>query len=145
MPGLGLRLKPLAAALAIVTLACSDGVEPTPVVPCADDQEVEVSVSRDQTPVFTWSPACGMASLQVFPTTGSPTSGWVLYTGSRAPENPLRSGVRYGHAPPEALEPAPATTLAPDTEYTVVVYRWVGEPGGELGSLFPRGSAAFQR
>jgi hypothetical protein len=145
MPRSGFRPTSLAAVLALVTLACSDGVEPTPIVPCADDQDVEVSVSRDATPVFTWSPACGMASLQVFPTTGSQTSGWVLYTGSRAPENPLRSGVRYGEAPPEALEPAPATPLTPDTEYTVVVYRWVGEPGGELGSLFPRGPAVFQR
>ncbi len=134
----------LAFTLAALTLACSDGVEPTPIVPCADDQEVEVLVSADQTPVFTWSPACGMASLQVFPTMGDPTAGWVLYTGSRAPENPLRSGVRYGEAPPEALEPGPATALVPDTEYTVVVYRWLGESGGP-GSLFLQGAATFHR
>jgi hypothetical protein len=133
----------LAVTLVAFSLGCSDGVEPTPIVPCADDQEVEVLVSADQTPVFEWSPACGMASLQVFPTTGSPTSGWTLYTGARAPENPLRSGVRYGQAPPEALEPAPATALIKDTEYTVIVYRWLGEPGG-TGSLFAQGSATFK-
>ena len=103
-------------------------------------------VSADRTPVFTWSPACGMAALQVFATTGSGSSGWSLFTGARAAENPLRSGIRYGEAPPEALEPGPATDLVPGTEYTVVVSRWLdfNEPG-EGGSLLPQGSATFQR
>ena len=134
------------SALVALTLACSDGVEPTPIVPCGDDQEVEVLVSADKTPVFTWSPACGMASLEVRPTTGSGGSTWLLFTGPRAAENPLRSGIRYGEAPPEALEPGPATELMPDTEYAVVVSRWVdfGEPGGG-GSLLPQGEATFHR
>jgi hypothetical protein len=130
-------------ALMLVT-SCSDGLGPEPIVACEPEQEVTVSVNSDRVPFFTWSPACGMASIQVFPTSGSPTSGWVLYTGSHAAENPLRSGIRYGTAPSEALEPGPATALAPGVEYTIVVYRWVGDPGG-LGSLFPRGSAPFQR
>ena len=132
--------------LAALTIACSDGVEPTPIVPCTDDQEVEVLVSADKTPVFRWSPACGMASLEVSPTTGSGTSGWVLFTGSRAAENPLRSGIRYGQARPEALEPGPATELWPGTEYSVVVYRWIDfDESGGGGSLLPQGSATFQR
>ena len=136
----------LTSTLAALTLACSDGVEPTPIVPCADDQEVEVLVSADKTPVFTWSPACGMASLEVRPTTGSSFSGWTLFTGPRAAENPLRSGIRYGEAPPEAVEPGPATELVPDTEYSVVVSRWVDfDESGAGGSLLPQGSATFQR
>lgn len=135
--------KALMLSLLVLSLACSDGIGPTPTEPCTDDQEVVVSVSADQVPVFTWTPACGMASLQIFPTVGSPVSGWVLYTGSHAAENPLRSGIRYGKAPTEAIEPAPATALTPGTEYTVVVYRWLGEAGS--GSLFPRGSVTFQR
>jgi hypothetical protein len=136
--------KALMLSILVLSLACSDGIGPTPTEPCADDQEVVVSVSADQVPVFTWTPACGMASLQVFPSTGAPESGWVLYTGNRAAENPLRSGIRYGERPPEAIEPAPATALTPGTEYTAVVYRWVGESGGP-GGLFPRGSVTFQR
>src|SRR5918997_3306730 len=136
----------LTSTLATLTLACSDGVEPTPIVPCAHDQEVEVLVSSDKTPVFTWSPACGMASLEVRPTTGSSFSGWTLFTGPRAAENPLRSGNRYGEAPPEAVEPGPATELVPDTEYSVVVSRWVDfDESGAGGSLLPQGSATFQR
>ena len=136
----------LTSTLAALTLACSDGVGPTPIVPCADGQEVEVLVSADQTPVFTWSPACGMASLEVRPTTGSSFSGWTLFTGPRAAENPLRSGIRYGEAPPEAVEPGPATELVPDTEYSVVVSRWVDfDESGAGGSLLPQGSATFQR
>ena len=136
----------LTSTLAALAVACSDGVEPTPIVPCAHDQEVEVSVSADKTPVFRWSPACGMASLEVRPTTGSGPSVWMLFSGSKAAENPLRSGIRYGEAPPEAMEPGPATELVPGTEYAVIVSRWLdfGEPG-EGGSLLPQGEATFQR
>jgi hypothetical protein len=125
-------------------IACSDGFHPAAAEPCTDEQEVAVAVSQDPLPVFTWTPACGMASLQVFPTDGGPST-WVLYTGSNAEQNPLRSGVRYGVAPPETIEPAPATGLTAGTNYTVLVYRWIGEPGGELGSIFVRGSATFDR
>jgi hypothetical protein len=130
-------------SLPALTLACSDGVEPTPIIPCTDEQEVEVVVSGRSNPVFAWTPACGMASLQVFSATGTGASSWVLYTGPNAEQNPLRSNIRYGDAPPEALEPAPASDLASDVEYQVVVYRWVGEGPGGPGSLFPRGSATF--
>jgi hypothetical protein len=98
-------------------------------------------VSADPTPLFSWEPACGFASLQVWDQ--NQTSGWVLYTGARAPDNPLRSGIRYGQAPPGAIEPAPATPLTKSINYTVAVYRWIGDEAG--GSLFPAGSATFQR
>jgi hypothetical protein len=101
---------------------------------------VNVTVSDDRTPIFSWTPPCGLASLQVW--NQHQTSGWVLYTGSRAAENPLRSGIRYGDAPPEALEPASATPLN-SGPYTVTVYRWIGESGA--GSLFPVGEATFTR
>ena len=129
--------------LAVIAMGCGDGLEPTPIEACADDQEVIVSVSSNPTPVFAWTPACGMASLQVLPSNGNPTSGWALYTGSSGAPNPLRSRIRYGDAPPEALEPAPATELEPGTEYTITVYRWVGD--SESGALIPHGAATFLR
>jgi hypothetical protein len=132
---LGLRTLPFLVA------ACSDGVGPRPVQSCAHDQEVELRVSTDPVPLFTWTPPCGLASLAVWDQ--NQTSGWVLYTGSRAAENPLRSGIRYGNAPPEALEPTPASPLTSGT-YTVTVYRWIGDESG-TGSLFPVGEATFER
>ena len=91
---------------------------------------------------FTWQPTCGMASIQVFSTEGA-SGGWVLYSGRYAPENPLPSGIRYGQVPPKGLQPAAASPLSRGAQYQVVVFRWIGDPGG-LGSLFGRGHATFR-
>ena len=133
-------LSPSLRILALMVAGCSDGVGPRPIQSCSHDQEVQVIVNTDPLPVFTWDPPCGLASLAVWDQ--NRTSGWVLYTGSRAADNPLRSGIRYGDAPPEALEPTPADRLTSGT-YTVIVYRWIGESGA--GSLFPVGEAIFER
>jgi hypothetical protein len=135
-------LMGMAGLLASLVSGCGDGVEPTPIVPCGDDQEVIVSVNSDPIPVFEWSPACGMASMQVFPSNGSETS-WALFTGSNSAQNPLRSRIRYGRAPSGTLAPAPATKLEPGIEYLVTVYRWVGD--SQFGAHVPFGSATFQR
>ncbi len=58
-------------------------------------------------------------------------------------ENPLRSGIRYGQVPPEAIEPGPASPLVAGTPYTVTVYRWAGDASG--GFHDPVGSATFER
>ena len=136
----------LAVASAVIGLSLSCSADLAPVSPddCDEQRDINLAVSADPAHVFTWTPACGMSSLQVFPSTGEPGSGWVLYSGDRAAENPLRPGIRYGQAPPEAVEPAPATTLAPGVEYTVTIYQWLGEAGGP-SSLFLRASATFQR
>src|SRR5688572_15020151 len=126
--------------VALLVAGCSDGVGPRLIESCASDQEVNVMVSNDEVPLFTWDPPCGLASLTVWDP--NQTSGWALYTGSRSAENPLRSGIRYGVAPSEALEPARASPLTSDP-YTVTVYRWIGEPGA--GSHIPVGSATFSR
>lgn len=84
-----------------------------------------------------------MSSLQVFaasPSTGG--HGWVLYSGARAAENPLGPGIRYGQRPSAALQALPPDPLVPGAEYTVAVFRWIGDPGGP-GSLFLQGSAVF--
>ena len=88
-------------------LACAqsygNGLEP--VASCDTKQQVAVVVSSVQT-VFTWLPACGMASLEVTET-GSGSTSWALFTGSKAAQNPLRSGVEYGKVPSEAISPQP--------------------------------------
>jgi hypothetical protein len=131
-------------ALIGLSLSCSADLAPVSADACDEQRDINVGVSGDPVPVFSWTPACGMASLQVFPSTGEPSSGWVLYTGNRASQNPLRPGIRYGQAPPEAVEAAPATLLAPGVEYTVTIFQWLGEAGGP-GGLFLRASATFQR
>lgn len=130
----------LGAASAALLAGCSDSGGPSS-VPCADDQQVAVSVGAGPRPTFTWAPTCGMTSVQVFPSAGPPAA-WVLYGGANAQINPLRSGLRYGEPPPGALEAAPEATLQAGTEYEVTVYRWIGPPGAP-GGPFPRGSARF--
>ena len=121
---------------------CSDGFEPDAPLECAGDQTVAVAVQPSVRPTFTWEPGCGMASISVESPDGAT---WVVYTvGGDAGDNPIGSGVRYGDAPPGTAAPTPAAPLQSGVEYTVTVYRWIGEPGGP-GSLFARGSAEFVR
>lgn len=61
---------------------------------------------------------------------------------TRAAENSLPSGIRYGRLPQGefvATEPSP---LIHGRLYHVVVFRWIGAPGGP-GSLVARESAVF--
>jgi hypothetical protein len=122
--------------------ACSDGVEPTPTVPCDENQDVTLSVSSGASPVFTWAPACGMAALEVMAEADA-TFTWALSTGPQAPQNPLRSGVRYGDVPSEATQLGPALSLSPGM-YRVTVSRWAGDPAG-TGSPMPAGEVLFKR
>jgi hypothetical protein len=133
-------LESLFAAVLLILAACSENVL-EPIETCTDDQQVTVQVSAGTKPRFTWRPACGMASLQVSPTTGPP-GGWVLYSGTHATENPLPSGIRYGEVPPKGVQPGGVGALSRGVTYRVFVYRWIGRLG-EPGSLFERGSATF--
>jgi len=131
----------LVTVLVSAWLACSNSLGFDPIVACSDAQTVTVSVETGTTPRFTWQPTCGMSSLQVFPDTGS-SGGWVVYSGAHAAENPLPSGIRYGRLPPDGIAPGGAHPLVHGVSYHVVVYRWIGAPGGP-GSLFERGAADF--
>jgi len=121
---------------------CSGGADAfEPITACVDSQSVSVHVSPGTSPRFTWSPACGMSSLQVVAeSTG--IGSWIVYSGSQAATNPLPSGVRFGQLPPAGIAPGGVQPLLPGVHYLVTVYRWVGPPGGP-GSIFARGSATF--
>ncbi len=137
-------LPSIAIALAVILEAgCSESLGFDPIVACSDSQTVTVQVTTSVTPRFTWTPACGMASLQVFLDSGG-AGRWIVYSGSAAPQNPLPSGIRYGQLPPKGLAPGGAQPLISGVSYSVVVYGWVGAAGG-AGSLFERGSATFTR
>jgi hypothetical protein len=101
--------------------SCSNGMQDVPLEECPGDQ-VSVAVSGGVSPTISWTPSCGISSLDVFPTAGG-ASLWVLYSGAQAPENPFRSGIRYGRPPAGALEVTGPMPLVVGTEYTVAVYR----------------------
>jgi hypothetical protein len=44
-------LSKLSVLLLILASSCSDGLDPPPIDPCADDQQVTVSVSEDPVPL----------------------------------------------------------------------------------------------
>ena len=120
--------------------ACGDSPHEVSLEECPND-EVTVTVSAASPPQFSWSPRCGMASLQVYPSAGGP-SVWVLYSGGQAATNPFRSGIVYGHAPVGALEVTGPAPLSRGIEYRVLVYRWIGDGLG--GNLFVAGAGSFQ-
>ena len=98
----------LLAALAGTSLNCSDSPSEPTFEPCPGDA-VTVTVSAGLTPLFTWTPACGVAFLQVFPAAGGGNL-WTVWADSGS-ENPIPSGVRYGTTPVSSqtvADPQPA-------------------------------------
>jgi hypothetical protein len=136
----GPRWSRLPALLAL-SLGGSEASAP-PVESRADVQAVTVQVSAGTRPTFTWTPACGMASTMVFAPAGVPLA-WVVYGGIVAASNPFRSGMRYGQPPPGTFVAKPPAALHAGVDYQVVIYRWIGEPGGE-GQPIQFGSATFR-
>jgi hypothetical protein len=124
-----------------VLAACSDSPQEVPLEDCRDNQ-VSVTVSGGVTPTFSWTPRCGMASLDVFPSSGG-ASLWVLFTGEQAATNPFRSGIVYGQTPQGALEVTGPVPLSAGTEYTVLVYRCAGDASG-CDALLQAGAATFR-
>ncbi|HET7109361.1 MAG TPA: hypothetical protein VFI41_00700 [Gemmatimonadales bacterium] len=126
-----------------MALACSGGLEPSPIVECPDGQALVVSVTADPAPVFTWNPTCGVAGLEVRPT-GSASGGWSILSRTEL-KNPLASGIRYGKLPSEGRTVIPASPLVAGAEYEVVVRRWRFDaiPGEPSPALLAAGSARF--
>jgi hypothetical protein len=109
--------------VAALLLSCSGGMQEVPLEDCPGDQ-VDVTVSAGLSPTISWTPACGIGSLDLFPTAGG-SSLWVLYTGDQALQNPCHSGIRYGQAPAGALEVTGPVPLTAGTQYTVALYRLI--------------------
>ena len=129
--------RALPIAFVVLAGACGDTAAPTePLVPCAVDQEVTVSVTAEALPLITWSPNCTLALMTVKPETDQPTLHWSVYSGDRAPENPLASGIRYGELPDGFLQEISAKPLVPGTAYRVTVYRFVGGTASSGTHLF---------
>ena len=105
------------AAAMLASLSCSndDGTGPGSGA-CSED--VEISVATDGTPVFTWSPACGVAALLVESVSGGDV--WVLDAEA---SSGIASGVTYGVVPPGAVEEEPALALEDGETYFVLVAR----------------------
>jgi hypothetical protein len=131
-----LSLIATAAALIVTGFGC--GASTVAPVGCA--QTVDVVVSNETTPLFSWTPPCGVSYLGVetVPPTGNgiPETFWSF----SVPENqPVGPWIRYGQAPARAHIGVAAKPLVAGN-YRITVVQTVGgdvlEGGGE--ALFTR-------
>jgi len=112
-------------ALPAAALACSSSpTERTGTFACSG--EVQVTASEGTTPVFGWTPACGMSYLMVRPVTplghAEPSIWGVEMSG---PER-LAPGVRYGSTPRGGRAFGPPAPLVRGTAYRVEVLSLLG-------------------
>lgn len=128
---------------ALVALGCSEGLDPSPIVECPDNQALVVAVTAEPAPVITWNPTCGVAGLEVRPT-GSGSGGWSIVSRT-ALKNSLPSGIRYGKVPTEGRTVISPSPLVPGAQYDAVVSRWRFDsiPGEPSPFLLPAGSVTF--
>lgn len=108
---------------------CSSSPGFDPIVACNETQSVAVHVETFPATRFTWTPACGMASLIVWPDTGSAV--WQVSSWPHSAENPLPSGITYGHLPPDGVDVTigGVQPLVHGDRYQVIVYRCGGIGG----------------
>jgi hypothetical protein len=116
------RLFPACACFAVmVTLSCSDSAAPS-FESCPGDT-VTMEVVAGSNPSFGWSPACGVAFIEVYPEAGG-SAVWTVYADSGiAADNPIASGVRYGLTPSRARTVAGPQPLQSGTRYAVRISR----------------------
>lgn len=128
--------------VAVTILACSDSPSEPRFEPCPGEA-VTMEVSAGLTPLFTWTPACGMAFLEVYPAAGG-SALWTVYAESGAgPENPIPSGVRYGTTPLRGHTVAGPQPLQAGDSYRARVSRMLCDQGA-LCTLQHAGDASFQ-
>jgi hypothetical protein len=125
-------VAPWVAAVAWLGTGCSEVEGPSD---CLGD--VELQVAEGPIPVFTWSPVCEVATLQV-----SSSAGGLWSIDSPVGRNALLPPVRFGEVPPGIIEDRPAEPLQPGFGYFVRVYR-IKRDGDEL-VLLQAGEATFR-
>ncbi len=135
------RLLPF-GFFAITSLTCSDSPSEPRFVACPEDV-VTMEASGGLTPLFTWTPACGVAFLEVYPSAGGGALWTIQSEAGTNPENPIRSGVRYGVTPAGGHTLAGPQSLQAGSSYTVRVSRLVCDQG-ELCILQHAGDVSFQ-
>ena len=108
---------------------------------CANNA-VTVQVTTGVTPVYKWSPSCGMSRLMVSPDT-SFAAVWAVYGDAAPNNNSIGSSVRYGQAPENGRVVAGPERLQRGVTYRVEVSRLVCDQGA-VCVLVPAGAARFQ-
>jgi hypothetical protein len=111
-----MRARPttrLLLVLVVAGLACGDATAP------ACTGQVTLTTSTSRTPVFTWTPNCGVASLSM---ATPPSAGLVnFYWNITSADARIESGVRYGRVPAGAVEVEPARPLPSGVQIGVQV------------------------
>ncbi len=116
--------------VAVATLACAGASPVGTKGPQGCLQNVQVVVSNDATPVFSWAPACGMSSLSVETVPSSVGETGQAVWGFSVPENnPVGPAIRYGQAPSGATLWVAPQPLVAGTRYHIRVAQTVGGDG----------------
>lgn len=130
----------LSIIVTVTTLVAAIGCGASTVAPEACAQNVNVITSNETTPVFYWTPPCGVSfvTVETVPPTGSgfPETFWSF----SVPENqPVGPWIRYGHAPSGAHIGVDAKPLLAGNYRVRVGYTVGGDVlGGGGEGLFTR-------
>ena len=119
------HIKHVAFIVCCASIGCDSPTRP--VTGCLGDVPIEISSSREATPLrFGWSPPCGVSTLTVstVPAPGaSPVQVWSL---TAAEQTPIGPSVTYGVTPRGATAPHAAVPLVHGLTYRVSVAYIVG-------------------
>jgi hypothetical protein len=111
-------------ALLATFFAC-DGA--STVSPPGCEQNVEVAVTPETTPLFSWAPPCGISGLSVetvpSSTSVSPELVWAFFVSESQPVGPW---IRYGQAPTGANVSVAPQSLVTGATYRVRVVQTLG-------------------
>lgn len=131
----------LLAGLSLVVLACDDGAGPGD---GACEAVTPLSVDAAGTPPnITWTPACGVARVEVIRLdndAGGPDTDETVWR-VQSSTNSINPSVQYGVTPTGATELVPDVTLVSGEQYRVAIYVF-DSPSGDY---FLQASATFTR